>query len=82
MEYPLAPRAAAGLYSAAGMESGTFPGGLIGTSIDTAYRWYADVPATMGCDTAADVLACLRAVPADTLSLNVSKPHRYRLGQH
>src|SRR5258708_35047768 len=26
----------------------------------------------MGCDTAADVLACLRAVPADTLSLSVS----------
>ena len=72
VEYLLASPAAAGLYSAAGMESGTFPGGLIGTSIDTAYRWYADVPATMGCDTAADVLACLRAVPADTLSLSVS----------
>jgi para-nitrobenzyl esterase len=42
-------------------------GGLIGTSIDTAYRWYADVESTFGCDVAPDVLACLRAVPADSM---------------
>jgi para-nitrobenzyl esterase len=49
------------------MESGLLRGGLIGTTIDTAYRWYADVPSAVGCDTAADVLACLRALPASTL---------------
>jgi len=67
VEAVLASPAAAGLFSAAGMESGVLKGGLIGTSIDNAYRWYADVPAAVGCDTAADVLACLRAVPAATL---------------
>ena len=63
----LASPAAAGLFSAASMESGVLRGGLIGTSIDNAYRWYADVASAMGCDTDPDVLACLRAVPADTL---------------
>ncbi len=63
----LASPAAAGLFSAAGMVSGVLKGDLIGTSIDTAYRWYADVDSALGCDTAADVLACLRVVPADTL---------------
>jgi para-nitrobenzyl esterase len=64
----LASPAAAGLFSAAAMESAVLGGGLIGTSIDNAYRWYADVPGAVGCDTAADVLACLRAVPAYTLA--------------
>jgi para-nitrobenzyl esterase len=63
----LASPAAEGLFSAAGMLSYVLKGGLIGTSIDTAYRWYADVESALGCDTAADVLACLRVVPADTL---------------
>ena len=63
----LASPAAAGLVSAAGMESAVLRGGLIGTSISNAYRWYADVPGAVGCGTAADVLACLRAVPASTL---------------
>jgi len=63
----LASPAAEGLFSAAGMLSGVLKGGLIGTSIDTAYRWYADVESAFGCDTAPDVLACLRAVPADTM---------------
>jgi para-nitrobenzyl esterase len=63
----LASPAAAGLFSAAAMESAVFGGGLIGTTIDNAYRWYADVPGAVGCDTSADVLACLRAVPAYTL---------------
>jgi para-nitrobenzyl esterase len=64
----LASPEAAGLFSAAGMESSyAIKGGLIGTSVADAYHWYADVPGAVGCDTAADVLACLRAVPADTL---------------
>jgi para-nitrobenzyl esterase len=67
VEALLASPAAAGLFSAAVMESGLLRGGLIGTTIDTAYRWYADVPSAVGCDTAADVLACLRALPASTL---------------
>ena len=65
----LASPAAAGLFSAAGMESGVFKGGLIGTSVEYAYPWYADVESAVNCATAADVLACLRAVPADTLVL-------------
>ncbi len=67
VEALLASPAADGLFSAAVMESGLLRGGLIGTTIDTAYRWYADVPGAVGCDTAADVLACLRALPASTL---------------
>jgi para-nitrobenzyl esterase len=67
VEALLASPAAEGLFSAAGMESGVLKGGLIGTSIDNAYRWYADVPGAVGCATAADVLTCLRAVPAATL---------------
>jgi para-nitrobenzyl esterase len=63
----LASPAAEGLFSSAGMLSYVLKGDLIGTSIDTAYRWYADVPSALGCDTSADVLACLRAVPADTM---------------
>lgn len=63
----LASPAAEGLFSAAGMLSYVLKGDLIGTSIDTAYQWYADVPSALGCDTAADVLACLRAVPPETL---------------
>jgi para-nitrobenzyl esterase len=67
VESLLASPAAAGLFSAAAMESAVLPGGLIGTSIDNAYRWYANVPGAVGCDAAADMLACLRAVPAATL---------------
>lgn len=74
----IASPAAAGLYSAAGMESGVFKGGLIGTSVEYAYHWYADVESSVNCDTAADVLACLRAVPADTLVL--TKANSYDTG--
>jgi para-nitrobenzyl esterase len=67
VESLLASPAADRLFSAAAMESGLLRGGLIGTTIDNAYRWYADVPAAVGCDTDPDVLACLRKVSADTL---------------
>jgi para-nitrobenzyl esterase len=63
----LASPAAAGLFWAAGMESYVLRGGEIGTKIDDAYPWYAGLESLVNCDTAADVLACLRAVPADTL---------------
>ena len=63
----LASPAAAGLFWAAGMESGVLKNGLIGSSVADAYPWYASLTSLVNCDTAADVLACLRAVPADTL---------------
>jgi len=63
----LASPAAAGLFSAAAMESRVLRGGLIGSSVTDAYPWYAGLESLVNCDAAADVLACLRAVPADTL---------------
>jgi para-nitrobenzyl esterase len=63
----LASPAASGLFSAAAMESFVLKGGEIGTSVADAYPWYAGLDSLVGCDTAADVLACLRKVPADTL---------------
>jgi para-nitrobenzyl esterase len=72
----LASQEAAGLFSAAGMESSyAIKGGLIGTSVADAYPWYAGLDSLANCDTAPDVLGCLRAVPADTLvqiSLNTT----------
>jgi para-nitrobenzyl esterase len=63
----LASPAAQGLFAAAGMESGSFPSNWRGTSITDAYPYYANLAQLLHCDTAADVLACLRAIPADTL---------------
>jgi para-nitrobenzyl esterase len=63
----LASPAAAGLFWAAAMESRVLRGDLIGTSVADAYPWYAGLESLVNCDAAADVLACLRAVPADTL---------------
>jgi para-nitrobenzyl esterase len=63
----LASPAAQGLFAAAGMESGSFPSNWLGSSITDAYPYYANLAQLLHCDTAADVLACLRAVPADTL---------------
>jgi para-nitrobenzyl esterase len=61
---------ALGLYSSAGMESGAVP--LASTT--TWFLSFADVQAKspqlisdLGCAGAADVLACLRAVPAETI---------------
>jgi para-nitrobenzyl esterase len=72
----LASPAAAGLFWAAAMESSyAIKGGLIGTSVADAYPWYAALPTLVNCDTATDVLTCLRALPADTLvqtSLNAT----------
>jgi len=72
----LASPAATGLFSAAAMESSyAIKGGLIGTSVADAYPWYSALPTLVNCDTAPDVLACLRALPADTLvqtSLNTT----------
>jgi para-nitrobenzyl esterase len=63
----LASPAATGLFSAAAMESRVLRGGLIGSGVADAYPWYAGLESLVNCDAAADVVACLRAVPADTL---------------
>jgi para-nitrobenzyl esterase len=63
----LASPAAAGLFWAAAMESYVLRGNQIGTRVSDAYPWYAGLESAVNCDTAADVLACLRAVPANTL---------------
>jgi para-nitrobenzyl esterase len=71
----LASPAALGLFATAGMESGAWPSSWLGSSITDAYPAYANLASLVHCDTSADVLACLRALPADTFvlsSLNTS----------
>ncbi len=62
---PLTP----GLFSAAGMESGSLLHGQILALADLETLDAALVPAA-GCDKAADVLACLRAAPASNVISN------------
>ena len=63
----LASPAAEGLFSRAGMESSAIPKGDLGASITSSYPLYSNFAPLVHCDTAADVLACLRAVPANTV---------------
>lgn len=65
----LASPAAQGLFSAAGMESGSIPSGQSMSQADLEAA-HAPLAARVGCDGAPDVLACLRAVPAFTLVTN------------
>jgi len=62
---------AKGLFSAAGIESGAYHSARLDT---LAQAEASDAPAVSlyGCGGAADVLACLRAVPADTIVTNES----------
>jgi len=62
----LAAPAAQGLFAVAGMESNVIPGGQLPSfsSVETADQGFV---AAVGCSSAADVLSCLRAVPADTI---------------
>jgi len=62
----LASPLTAGLFSAAGMESSAL---LHGQTLKLPNLEALDAPlvATVGCDTATDVLACLRAAPASTI---------------
>lgn len=64
-----------GCFSAAGMESGSV---IKGQFLSLADKEAQDAPlvAGLGCDTAADVLACLRALPAATLVNNPSAAYR------
>lgn len=66
----LASPAAQGLFASAGMESSVLPGNLLGSSVADAYKYYANLAPLVHCDTAPDVLGCLRAVPADTIVLD------------
>jgi para-nitrobenzyl esterase len=65
----LAAPAAQGLFSAAGMESGSIPslGWYWLPPFSTAEASGQQIASALGCGTAADVLACLRAIPANTL---------------
>ncbi len=62
---------AQGLFSVAAMESGYIPGGFLHT---LAQLETLDEPivSLLGCGSATDVLACLRAVPADVIVSNQS----------
>jgi para-nitrobenzyl esterase len=73
----LASPAAQGLFTSAGMESSVLPGGLLGTGVADAYPTYANLAKLVHCDTAPDVLGCLRAVPADTMVLTELLPNEF-----
>jgi len=62
----LAAPPAQGLFSRAGMESSVIAHGLMG-GLNAAYQNYAPLIPQVGCAGAADVLACLRAVPANAI---------------
>jgi para-nitrobenzyl esterase len=71
---------AQGLFSVAGMESNAIPSASKASWIPTqavADAASAQFIAAMGCNNAADVLACLRAVPPDTI---VTYPNNFTLG--
>jgi len=57
---------ALGLFSAAAMESGVRPPGPV-VSFSAAEAAGQQVASALGCSSAADVLACLRAVPAENI---------------
>ena len=65
------------LFAGAGMESGVIPGNLLGTSVADAYPTYANLAKLVHCDTAPDVLVCLRAVPANTMVLTELLPNEF-----
>jgi len=73
----LASPAAQGLFASAGMESSVLPGGLLGTGVADAYPTYANLAKLVHCDTAPDVLVCLRAVPANTMVLTELLPNEF-----
>jgi para-nitrobenzyl esterase len=73
MEALIVSPMAKGLFSRAGRESvGLLTGDVY--SLDASAAFYEKSIQPLGCDTAADVLACLRAVPADTLTSALTFP--------
>jgi len=78
----LAAPSAQGTFSVAGMESNAIPSASTASWIPTlAVAEAASEPfvAAVGCSNAADVLACLRAVPADTI-VNYGQQSPFALG--
>jgi para-nitrobenzyl esterase len=73
----LASPKATGLFISAGMESYAFRSNLLGTGVADAYPAYANLAMLVGCDTAADVLACLRAVPASKVVQTELLPNEF-----
>jgi len=69
----LASPLARGLFSTAGMESQGLEAGDVYSLADSAAFYQASVD-QMGCDAAADVLACLRALPAATVVQSLDVP--------
>ena len=67
---------AQGLFSAAAMESGVRPPGPV-VPFSAAEAAGQEVATALGCSSGADVLACLRAVPAETI---VNLPNIYQYG--
>lgn len=74
----LASPAAQGLFASAGMESGASAPGWSGSSLADAYPLYANFVPLVKCDSAADVLACLRALSADTIVLTQELPGKFK----
>jgi para-nitrobenzyl esterase len=72
----LAAPSAQGLFSVAGMESNVIPSGQL-PPFAMAEAASGPFIAALGCSAAADVLACLRAVPQDTI---VNYPLNFLLG--
>ena len=66
-----------GLITSAGMESAALTNGYLGTGVADAYPVYANLAKLVHCDTAPDVLACLRAVSANTMVLTELLPNQF-----
>ena len=73
----LASPAAQGLFASAGMESGASAAGWSGSALADAYPLYANFVPLVKCDTAADELACLRALSANTIVLTELLPGKF-----
>ena len=75
VETLLAAPSAQGLFSVAAVESGPVPAGRVPllSDLETADQSFV---AAAGCSSASDVLACMRAVPADTI-VNLQGPYRF-----
>jgi para-nitrobenzyl esterase len=73
----LASPPAQGLFASAGMESTALTGNLLGTGVADAYPLYAKFAPLVHCDTATDVLACLRALSANTIVLTELLPGQF-----
>jgi para-nitrobenzyl esterase len=68
---------ARGLFSQAAMESSAYTGGQLTGGLAGAYPFYAQFAPLVGCDMATDVLACLRAVTAETVVLTELLPGKF-----